>query len=146
VGGSIGSGSHPDHPISRDVGDHVRSRRSPGRALRAHPPAFFRLLLQTKALLSFDARVAPAWPLGHAWATQGPPKGHPNPIPNPIPIPIPIQIVERRRPRLRRRISVPITGSSDALRPLSHRLMGRSPKTRTPGAKGRVFEIISARI
>jgi hypothetical protein len=41
-------------------------------------------LLQTKEVLGINPWEALAWPLGDAWATLGPPKGHPNPIPIPI--------------------------------------------------------------
>jgi|SRR5579859_1516975 len=47
------------------------------------PPGIFPPFVANKALLPFDPCATLGSPLGHAWATQGPPKGHPNPIPIP---------------------------------------------------------------
>src|SRR5512142_2393365 len=45
-------------------------------AIYAPHPAFFPFLLQTKALIQFDAWATLAPRLGGPWATLGPPKGH----------------------------------------------------------------------
>jgi hypothetical protein len=94
--------------------------------------------------------------------TPGSPLGHANPIPNPTScaaqktprlnsssfLPQPkagaLSAAEGEGPRL---ASPPISSTFDLpmtrcpdLQPICHRLMGRSSKTRTPGAKGRVLK------
>src|SRR5580765_5733289 len=65
--------------ITRDVGDHVRSRR-----YLPTLPGLFPTFVENKTLSPFDAWASLASRLGGPWATLGPPKGHP--IPDPIPV------------------------------------------------------------
>jgi len=63
-------------PITRDDGDSGDVARS------STPTRHFSTFIANKALIQFDPWGDPCvtlgWPLGHAWATQGPPNPNPN--------------------------------------------------------------------